>query len=134
MFNWLHVLSALISIPDRLVRVGALRLHQRSIIFQSCVTVVKSNMSFVPLPLALVVTYLSNKSVRKVKYIYKGLKIFFQVEPCTSWQRIWEQGKAFVLPSSVCCSICAAASGCKRGSCISHGDWERRWEIRCFRL
>lgn len=85
MFNWLHVLSALISIPDRLVRVGALRLHQRTIIFQSCVTVVKSNMSFVPLPLALVVTYLPNKSVRKVKYIYKGLNIFFQVEPYISW-------------------------------------------------
>lgn len=85
MFNWLHMLSALISIPDRLLRVRALRLHHRSIVFQSCVTVVKSNMSFVPLPLALVVTYLSNKSVRKVKYIYKGLKIFFQVELLTSW-------------------------------------------------
>lgn len=99
-------------------------MHQRSVIFQSCVSTVKFLiMCFVPLPLALVVKYLSNKSVRKVKHIYEGLKLFSQVEPCTLWCRISEWERAFILLlSSTCCNICAAASGYKRCSCISHCD------------
>lgn len=79
-------------------------------------------MCFVPLPLALVVKYLSNKSVRKVKCIYTGLKLFFEVEPCTLRWRILEEGRAFILLLSTCCNICAAASGYKRGFCISRGS------------
>lgn len=34
-------------------------------------------MCFIPLPLALLVKYLSNGSVRKVKHNYKDRKLFF---------------------------------------------------------
>lgn len=53
-------------------------MHQHSIIFQSCVNPVKILiMCFIPLPLGLVVKYLSNRSVRKVKHNYKDPKLFF---------------------------------------------------------
>lgn len=121
MLNRIHMFSALISIPDGLLGVWAFRLHQHRVIIQSCVSTVKFLiMWFVLLPLALVVKYLSNQSVRKVKYIYKGLKLLSQVEPCTLC-RILARGRAFALLLPTCCNICEAVSGYKRGFCVSPG-------------
>lgn len=89
MLNWFHAFSALIRVLGILLGVWALRLPRHKIIFQSRVSTVKFLIVwFFPLPLALVVKYLSNKSVRKVKHIYKVLKLFSQWEPCTLWSRI----------------------------------------------
>jgi len=78
-------------------------------------------MCFIPLPLALVIEYLSNRSVRKAKYT-----IYTDISPGGTTHLV-----AYNCGTEKSYNVCTAAYGYKRGSCISDGDWEGRWKISC---
>lgn len=91
-------------------------------------------MCFIPLPLGLVVKYLSNRSVRKVKHNYKDPKLFFLSRIMHLEVYNFGGQELFCYHCQPAAVFVMQAAGCNRGCGLSQCGFGggRNWNFKLY--